>query len=123
MKGDKMNNTYFNKDIFPQTAYNNETIEQQKQINQKYTPTLPIQQSYIENLLKINQGKKVKIYMTFPNSEELKEFSGIIEQSGHDYIILSEPSTGKWKLLPIIFLNYITFDENINYEREFYSNN
>lgn len=93
-----MNNTYFNKDIFPQA--NNEQPRQN--INQ-----------YLNDILKTNLNKKVKINMAFPNDKQ--EFSGIIEQLGNDYIILSEPSTGNWKLLPLIYLNYITFEEKINY--------
>ncbi len=118
-----MNNTYFNKDIFPQTPYNNQNIEPINEISQNYTPKSPTQQSYLENLLKRNQGKKVKIYITLPNTNEIKEFEGIIEQSGYDYIILSEPQTGKWKLIPLIYIYYISFDEKINYERDFYTNN
>lgn len=112
-----MNNTYYNKDIFPQAQYNNEDIEQIKPINQTYTQNIQINEPYMNNIIKTNIGKKVKIYMTFPNLEEQIEFNGIIEQTGNDYIILSEPSTGNWKLLPIIYLNYITFEEKINYER------
>lgn len=111
-------NTYFNKDIFPQndnqTNYEmNNKIDQIRnyQMNQTYT-NVP---TNIETILKINKGKQVKIYMTFPYINEIREFKGIIEQTGNDYITLSEPSTGAWNLLPLIYLNYITFDENINY--------
>jgi spore germination protein Q len=107
-------NTYFNKDIFPQSTYNNIN----NQINtpqQQNIPNISTNQLFLENILKINQGKKIKIYMTFPNYNEQKEFSGILEKIGNDYISLSDPKTGNWYLIPIMFLNYITFDENINY--------
>ena len=83
------------------------------------------QQSYIENILRLNKGKKVRVHMTFPDSTEWRdlEFNGIIEQSGRDHIILSEPSTGKWQLLLMIYVDYISFDEKINYSPEFYPNN
>ena len=121
-----MNNTYFNKDIFPQNQFNNA-------LNTPITPPIntnyninsqPLEQSYIENILRLNKGKQVRIHMTFPDSNEFRdrEFSGIIEQSGKDHIIISEPSTGKWQLLLMIYVDFITFDENINYSQEFYPN-
>ena len=115
-----MNNTYFNKDIFPQNQYNQEI--QQQMINQNYTTNIQ-EQPYIENILKFNKGKKIKIYTSFPNKEDMKEFKGILENSGKDYITISDPQTGNWNLIPIIFMNYITFDENINYSTDFFSNN
>lgn len=104
-----MNNTYYNKEIFPQAQYN-DNIEKEKTTNQIYTQK---NEPFMNNIIKTNLNKKVKINMSFPN--EKQEFNGIIEQLGNDYIILSEPSTGNWKLLPIIYLNYITFEEKINY--------
>ena len=83
------------------------------------------EQSYIENILRLNKGKRVTIHMTFPDSEEFKdrEFKGIIEESGRDHIILSDPITGKWFLLLMIYVDFITFDEKINYSQEFFINN
>lgn len=82
---------------------------------------LPMEQSYIENILRINRGKKVEVYMTFTDSNEWRDkvFSGIIEQSGRDHLILSDPSTGKWYLLQMIYLDYIKFEEPIKYSSEF----
>lgn len=78
---------------------------------------LPFEQSYIENILRFNKGKKIRVHMTFPDSNEWRdrEFVGILEQSGRDHIILSEPSTGKWQLLLMIYVDFISFDETINY--------
>lgn len=86
---------------------------------------LPMEQSYIENILRLNRGKKVRIHMTFPDSTEFRdrEFVGIIEQSGRDHIILSEPDTGRWQLLLMIYVDFISFDERINYSPEFIPNN
>lgn len=83
------------------------------------------EQSYIENILRLNRGKQVHVHMTFPDSTEFRdrEFSGIIEQSGRDHIILSEPGTGKWYLLLMIYVDFITFDEPINYSQQFVPNN
>lgn len=116
-----MNNTYFDKNVFPGTPiYNNQNIQQVPIMDN----TLPLEQSYIENILRLNRGKKVTVHMTFPDSNEFrdKEFRGIIEQAGRDHIILSDPSTGNWFLLLMIYVDYITFDEKINYNPEFVPN-
>ena len=98
--------------------------------NQQYAPTVgttefPIEQSYVENILRLNKGKKVTVHMTFPDSNEFRdrEFVGIIEQSGRDHIILSDPNTGVWYLLLMIYVDFITFEEKINYSQEFVPNN
>lgn len=75
---------------------------------------LPFEKSYIENILRLNKGKKVTI-----NLQDNKEASGIIEQIGKDNIILSDPKNGKWYLLPTMYINYITFDETINLDKNF----
>ena len=92
--------------------------------NQSYTD-LPMEQSYIENILRLNKGKNARIHMTFPDSNEFRdrEFSGIIEQSGRDHIILRDPKSGTWELLLMIYVDFITFDEKINYSESFVPNN
>ena len=83
--------------------------------------TFDDEQSYIENIIRLNKGKIGRFYMTFPDSLEWRDrvFSGIIEQSGKDHIIISEPTTGKWYLLLLIYLDYVEFDEKINYIKSF----
>ncbi len=91
--------------------------------NMSYQPmALPSEQSYIENILRLNKGKKIRVHQTFPDSNEWRdiEFTGIIEQSGRDHIILSDPKTGTWQVLLMIYVDYISFDEPINYSSEFY---
>ena len=108
----------FNENVFPgQPIYSNGTVTPNQQTAQTITGNIPFEQSYIENILRMNKGKKVTVHMTFPDSEQFKdrEFSGIVEQSGRDHIILSDPSTGKWLLLLMIYVDFITFDEKINY--------
>lgn len=80
------------------------------------------EQLYIENILKINKGKKANLHITIPTSNEWqdKNFEGIIEQSGKDYIIISNPNTGEWNLIPLIYLDYITFEEPINYKQDIF---
>jgi spore germination protein Q len=84
---------------------------------------LPLEQSYIENILRLNRGKLATVYMTFENNREwnAKIFKGIIEAAGRDHIILSDPQTGKRYLLLMVYLDYITFDEELEYEYPFNS--
>jgi spore germination protein Q len=79
---------------------------------------LPIEESYIENILRLNKGKVATIYATFENNREwnAKVFRGVIEAAGRDHVILSDPQTGTRYLLPMIYVDYITFDEPIAYE-------
>ena len=79
---------------------------------------LPLEQSYIENILRLNRGRVATIYMTFENNDRwnAKIFKGIIEAAGRDHIILSDPETEKRYLLLTIYLDYVTFDEKIDYD-------
>ncbi len=90
--------------------------------NQSYYNNDLQEQSYIENILRLNKGKKVRIHMTFPDSNEFRDkvFTGVIEQSGRDHIILSDSTTGNWYLLLLIYLDYIEFNEKINTSGNFY---
>ena len=87
--------------------------------NQDYNmgTSLPMEQSYIENILRLNKGKMVKAYVSFPDSTEWRNkiFAGRIEEAGRDHLIISNPNTGEWDLILMIYLNYVTFDERINY--------
>lgn len=76
------------------------------------------ERSYIENILRLNLGKVATIYMTFENNSEwnAKIFKGRLEAAGRDHIIISDPSTGMRYLLLMVNLDYITFDEELNYE-------
>ena len=119
-----MNNNFVNQNGFPGTPIysgGGNIPNQQTQMNYN----VPLEQSYIENILRLNRGKKVEIYASYPDSDEWRNkiFSGIIEQSGRDHIILSDPNTGNWYLILIIYVNYIKFDERIISDPEFYPNN
>ncbi|OBZ09404.1 MULTISPECIES: spore coat protein GerQ [Bacillales] len=84
--------------------------------------TLPaVEESYVENILRLNRGKMATFYMTYENNREwnAKIFKGIIEAAGRDHIIISDPTTGMRYLLLTLNLDYITFDEPIAYEYPF----
>lgn len=107
-----MNGTYYQNPTFPTAATNNYT--------DNIVPVgteLTMEQSYIENILRLNRGKKVKAYVSYPDSLDWKDsiYNGIIEQAGRDHLIISNPETGKWYLILMIYLNFVEFDEKINY--------
>jgi spore germination protein Q len=75
------------------------------------------EESYIENILRMNLGKIATVYMTFENNREwnAKVFKGRVEAAGRDHVILSDPSSGTRFLLPMVNLDYATFDQPLNY--------
>ncbi|MDQ6419821.1 spore coat protein GerQ [Paenibacillus sp. LHD-117] len=84
--------------------------------------TLPaVEESYVENILRLNRGKLATFYMTYENNKEwnAKVFKGVIEAAGRDHIIISDPATGMRYLLLMLNLDYVTFDGPINYEYPF----
>lgn len=82
---------------------------------------LPIEQSFIENILRLNLGKMVTLYMTYENNSEwnAKIFRGVLEAAGRDHIIISDPKTGMRYLLLMVNLDYATFDEPLQYTYPF----
>ncbi|HEX7066483.1 MAG TPA: spore coat protein GerQ [Bacillales bacterium] len=78
---------------------------------------LPEQSSYIENILRLNKGKVATVYMSFENKAEWssKVFKGTIEAAGKDHIILKDVNSEKRYLLLMIYLDYITFEGEVNY--------
>lgn len=86
---------------------------------------LELEQSYIENILRLNRGKLATLCFSYPDSVEWRDktYTGIIEAAGRDHIIVSDPKNGKWYLLLMIYLNYVEFEEKINYSPEYYPQN
>lgn len=76
------------------------------------------EQSYIENILRLNLGKVGTFYMTYENNREwnAKIFKGVLEAAGRDHIIISNPSTGQRTVLLMVNLDYATFDEPLFYQ-------
>ncbi|OUM94016.1 MAG: spore coat protein GerQ [Thermobacillus sp. ZCTH02-B1] len=83
--------------------------------------TIPQEESYVENILRLNRGKMATVYATYENNSQwnAKVFRGVIEAAGRDHLILSDPSTGIRYLLLMVNVDYVTFDEPINYEYPF----
>lgn len=106
-----MNGTYYPNPTFP-TNMNNFPQDQEISTN------MPMEQSYIENILRLNKGKKAKVFCSFPDSNEWRDriYDGIIEQSGKDHLVMSSPSLGDWYLIPMIYVNWVEFEEPINFK-------
>lgn len=80
-------------------------------------PLPAVEQSYIENILRLNKDKEVTVYMTFEHGggNESKVFTGNIEAAGRDHLILKENASGTRYLLPLIYLDYVVFQGKVNY--------
>ena len=108
-----MNGSYFQNPTFPTVT--NEDIKEYPRTNNYYNVT-PNEQISFENILKINRGKKIKLYLSFSNDSEWKNktFEGILENSYKDFLIISDPNNGSWYILKPENINYIEFLEKIN---------
>ena len=75
------------------------------------------EQSYIENILRLNKGKPATVVMTYERGSSLgtQSYTGIIEAAGRDHIVISEPKSGKRYLLLMIYLDYVEFPGEIAY--------
>lgn len=83
-----------------------------------YNPPKRLEESYIENIIRLNRGKLGTFYMTYSDSNEWRDrvYKGVIEAAGVDHIIISDPRDGKRYVLLNIYLNWVEFNEEINYE-------
>ena len=56
--------------------------------------------------------------MTYSDSNEWRDrvYKGVIEAAGVDHIIISDPRDGKRYILLNIYLDWIEFNEEINYD-------
>lgn len=122
MNGNFYNGTYQNGD-FPGIGINNNTIPNQQTITSYQEQKDINEQSYIENIIRLNRGKKARLHITVPGSNEWQDkvFEGIIEQAGKDHIIVSNPNNGEWYLILLIYLDFVTFEEPIKYNNQFYT--
>lgn len=77
---------------------------------------LPVQEAFFENIMRLNQGKKVDVHMNFDGSAMTREvFTGRILAGGRDNIVLQNVETGENFVLLTVFLNYVVFHEDINF--------
>jgi spore germination protein Q len=114
-----MNGSYYQNPTFPGATNKEEPITPPGNIS--YDSFNDLEQSYIENILRLNKGKTVKAYVSYPDSLEWRDkiYSGVIEEAGRDHLIISDPSTGLWYFIRMIYLDYVEFDEKINYKHSY----
>ena len=81
-------------------------------------PITQNEESYIENIIRLNRGKLATFYMSYSDSNEWRDriYKGIIEAAGVDHIIISDPRDGKRYILLNIYLDWVEFNEEINYD-------
>ena len=120
-----MNGSYYQNPTFPgasdNVGFNGNYTVSTPPGNISYNPDIDSEQSYIENILRLNKGQRVRAYVSYPDSVEWRDkiYNGIIEEAGKDHLIISDPNTGKWYLIRIIYLDYVEFDERIRYSHAY----
>lgn len=76
-----------------------------------------VEQSYIENILRLNLGKTATVYCTFEGNSEwnAKSFTGTVEAAGRDHVIIKDADSETRYLIPMVFVNYFTFTGPMSY--------
>lgn len=79
----------------------------------------PMEQSYIENIIRNNIGKRVRVHASFADSIEWRDrvFTGIIEHAGRDNLVLNDTENQKHFLILMIYVDFFEFDEEIIYAK------
>ncbi|MCQ2009832.1 spore coat protein GerQ [Sporolactobacillus sp. STSJ-5] len=95
------------------------------QTGQPVAPAVPqvlplpfVEQSYIENILRLNLGKTATVYCTFEGNSQwnAKSFTGTVEAAGRDHVIIEDEETRVRYLIPMVFVNYFEFTGPLSYE-------
>ena len=81
------------------------------------SPTPIVEQTYLENILRLNIGKLGTFYFTYTGSNDWRDraYKGIIEQVGRDHFIISDPKNNKHYLFQFVYFDWAEFDEELNY--------
>ena len=119
-----MNGSFYQNPTFPGNNYQTpQTPPGNISINDVSNTSIPLtmEQSYIENILRLNKGRKVKAYVSYPDSSawQNKIYEGIIEEAGKDHLIIYDNANNLWYLIRIIYLNYVEFMEPISYSHAY----
>lgn len=83
--------------------------------------TMPVarEESYIENILRLNRGKIGTFYFSFEHEvaegKNTRVVRGYVEAAGRDHVILREAKSDHRFLFPMIYFDYAEFDEQLNY--------
>ena len=111
-----MNGSYYQTPVFIndiERDTNNPIIDNFNNSNE------PIEQSYIENILRNNIGKKVRVHASFSDSVEWRDriVVGLIEHAGRDNLIINDVENNKSYLILMIYVDFVEFDERITYAK------
>ncbi len=76
------------------------------------------EQSYVENIFRLNLGKVGTFYFTYENNKDwnAKVYTGVLEAAGRDHLIISDRATGQRIVLLMVNFDYATFDEPLVYQ-------
>ena len=110
-----MNGSYYQNPTFPTSNY--PTPPGNISISDQDNSIPMMEQSYIENILRMNKDKLVKMYVSYPDSSawQNKVYEGTIEAAGKDHVIIKDPSTDIRYLIRLIYLDYVEFMGVVNY--------
>lgn len=112
-----MNGSYYETPVFiNDIERKNEITPTNNYTNSDYVFT---EQSYIENILRANIGKKVRVHASFSDSVEWRDrvFSGTIEHAGRDNLVINDIDGGKNYLILMIYVDFVEFDSEITYSK------
>ncbi len=77
------------------------------------------EQSYIENILRLNIGQPGVFHFSFEHALEsgvnTKAVAGTVVAAGRDHVIIDETATQREFLFPMIYFDYAEFAGKINY--------
>lgn len=78
------------------------------------------EESYIENILRLNRGKPGTFRFTIPEATggatgNTVTVRGVVEAAGRDHAIIRELQTNHRFLFPMIYFDYAEFDEELAY--------
>ena len=88
-----MNGSYYKTPVFLND------IERDSNMPNNYQTDYPMEQSYIENIIRNNIGKKVR------------------EHAGRDNLVLNDVENNKHYLILMIYVDFFEFDEEIIYAK------
>lgn len=72
--------------------------------------------NYVESVFYGNKGKRVSIYLSYPDSVEWRDkvFTGTILKNGRDYVMIQQDD-GNIILIWLVYINYAIFDKTASY--------
>ena len=107
-----MNGSYYQTPVFI-----NDLERDTKKPNNNYE--LTSEQSYIENILRNNIGKMVRVHASFSDSNEWKDrvFVGEILHAGRDNLVIHDTDNNMYYLILMIYVDFVEFNEEITYAK------